>query len=237
MNIYLIDIICKAINLLLISLMATFNFGNYSEEIMTIKNYNSDKVINIESEITDYDTNIVYNSKVPYNLTNVLTKGVVGITYNKELKDGSIELVTLQENTTEILEKGTGANGLYVGNLTGYSADCGAGCTGEGYVACKTESKERFSIKYEDIYYEDDQYGNVRILATSTSFPCGTIIKVSKTGYEPFYAVVMDRGGAMISAWEKGIVLMDLAYLSNDQVSTDGLTGKNIEFSVQRWGW
>ena len=47
----------------------------------------------------------------------------------------------------------------------------------------------------------------------------------------------MDRGGTMNSQWKKGIVHIDLAYESNEVVFESNLTGKNIEFSVQRWGW
>lgn len=242
MNVYLLQLVNKWIGIISISIMSIF--GLYNEEEVSLTNANNDINVNIINYVEEHDTIVEYNSKLPSNITNVITEGVDKITYDvleqtkTEVADTKTEgTKTLQEDVTEVVEKGTGTYGLYTGTLTGYSADCGAGCSGEGYLACKTESNERFSIKYNGIYYEDDEFGKVRILSAATAFPCGTIVKITKTGVDPYYAVVMDRGGSMNTQWAKGIVHIDLAFEDNEVIKTNTLTGKNINFSVQRWGW
>lgn len=240
MNVSLLQLVSKWLGIISTTVMSMFGF--YNENNIHLTNANNNINVNIINYVEEHDTVIKYNAKIPYNITNVITKGVDKITYDvldeiENVKTKKVGSKVLQESVTEVLEKGTGAYGLYKGVLTGYSADCGAGCTGEGYLACKTEDKERFSIKYDGIYYKDDEFGKVRIISAATSFPCGTIVKITKKGLEPYYAVVMDRGGTMNSQWKKGIVHIDLAYESNEVVFESNLTGKNIEFSVQRWGW
>lgn len=125
----------------------------------------------------------------------------------------------------------------YTGRLTGYGPDC-VGCSKVGNVACRTREKKAHSLIKDGIYYNDKQYGKVRILAAATSkFKCGTIVVVKKPGMQPFTGIVLDTGGSMRQAWAKGDVWMDLAYSSNAMAGSDKLTGKNIKFSVQRWGW
>ena len=41
----------------------------------------------------------------------------------------------------------------------------------------------------------------------------------------------------MRKAWANGTVWMDLAYESNAMAGSDNLTGTNIKFEVQRYGW
>lgn len=242
MNINLLSLIGKWFNIAVVSIMSIFGVGNYSEESIFVKNQNDNINVSVINYVEKHDTVIEYNSKLPSNVTNIITEGVDKITYDivddsdNQIEDES-ETKVLQESVTEVLEKGTGAYGMYTGVMTGYSADCGSGCSGEGYLACKTADNKRFSIKYDGIYYEDNDYGKVRILSAATAFPCGTIILVTKTGITPYYAIVMDRGGTMNSQWNNGIVHMDLAFEDNDVIKTNNLTGKNIEFSVQRWGW
>ena len=88
------------------------------------------------------------------------------------------------------------------------------------------------------MYYTDTEFGKVRILAAATSkFKCGTIVKVNKEGQTPFTAVVLDTGGSMRKAWSEGSVWMDLAYSTEAMAGSDNLTGRNIKFEVQRYGW
>lgn len=234
MNMYLLNLISKWVGIITISTMSIF--GLYSEENINVDNENTEINLNIINYIEKYDTKIIYDASMPSNLTKVITKGVDGITYNVLNEQTSTPKV-LQTKVTEVVEKGTGAYGIFVGRMTGYSAEC-EGCSAEGYVACRTESKEKFSLKYNGIYYQDDEFGSVRILAAAaTKFPCGTIIQISKNGVEPYYGVVMDRGAVMNYQWSIGITYLDLAFASNADIKNNTLTGKNITFSVQRWGW
>ena len=42
----------------------------------------------------------------------------------------------------------------------------------------------------------------------------------------------------MVNAWnENGTVWFDLAYRSQAAARAGGISGKNVHFSVKRWGW
>ena len=233
MNLSLLQLIGKYITVVAISTMSYFNIGNYSESNITTNN----NLLNKDGEVVnsiEYNTVVEYNEKVPVNITNVLQEGVVGLSYEDKKTE---EIKIVEDATDEIIEKGTGAYGIYKGRLVGYGPDC-QGCSGEGYLSCKTESGDRFSLKYDGIYYNDSKFGEVRILAADRSkFPCGTIIKVEKADGTSFLAVVMDTIGTKLA---DGRELMDLAYSTQTDekvFAADGLVGNNITFNVQRWGW
>ena len=232
MVIYILQILYKWIQILLMSIISLFHIISYQDIYVNFNSETDVKDTTIVNTITPYTTVVQYNTKLPNNLSKVITPGVVGLSY--VTADNNVKHVQLMEE--QIIEKGTGAYGLFVGTLTGYGPDC-IGCSKVGNVACKTRTGEKHSLITDGIYYTDEEYGHVRILSAATAFPCGTIVQVTKQGQIPFYAVVLDRGGSMNSAWAQGRVWMDLAYEANAMAGNDSLTGKNIEFSVQRWGW
>ena len=233
MIVYLLQVLFKWIQVMFVSLLSLFSTSFYQEIDMFFDISSSERDTNIVNNVTPYTTIVKYNSKLPSNLSNVLTEGVVGLSY----VNSDDEVTVVQEMSPEVVEKGSGAYGLYTGTLTGYGPDC-VGCSKVGNVACFTKNKENHSLITDGIYYIDDEYGKVRIVAAAKAFPCGTIVQITKKGQTPFYAIVLDRGGSMNSAWSEGRVWMDLAYESNVMAGSDNLTGRNnIEFSVQRWGW
>lgn len=81
------------------------------------------------------------------------------------------------------------AKDSYTGYLTGYAADCPL-CTGR--LACMPD----LDVLNGNVTYVDDTYGKLNIVASSTSIPCGTIVRINdyKNTDEPFYAIVLDRG-------------------------------------------
>lgn len=229
MNIGLLNILGKWITLLTVSVMSYFNA--YSENNLSTNNSLLTKNGKMVNSI-EYKTVTKYNSKIPSNITNVIQEGNVGLSYTN---DKTKEVTIVDNPVDEVIEKGTGAYGVYKGKLVGYGPDC-KGCSGEGNLACKTESGEKFSLKTNGIYYKDSKYGDVRILAANKKFPCGTIIEVVKPDGVKFMAVVMDRIGTTMANGE----LMDLAYSSQEDKSVfaaDGLVGNGITYNVQRWGW
>lgn len=237
MNISLLGLIGKWISLLFISIISLFDIGNYNEKNIQIENETALKNLTVINRIIEHETVVKYNSKIPNNITNVLEKGtdkVVIVDNNNKV------IQSIQEPAPEVIEKGTGNYGIYVGRLSGYGPDC-VGCTGTGNLACKTREKTTHSLLNNGIYYSDSEYGKVRILSAALkAFPCGTIIEVKKPGKDSFFAVVLDTGTTMNNEWAKGNVWIDLAYSSQTDKTvfgTDGLTGTNITFSVQRWGW
>ena len=230
---YFFDFLSKIISLIIIIPTTLFGINNYQETEITLDNTNNNINTNVTSYIEKHDTKYTYNAKLPSNISNVIQEGVDKITYTVNNNEEKV----LQEAVTEIIEKGTGAYGEFTGRLTGYSAEC-EGCSKEGYVACFTEDKQKFSITKDGLYYKDDEYGSVRVIAAAKQkFPCGTIVKITKDGQEPYYTVVLDRGGAMNKAWEQGGVVIDLAFNNTKEALNNNLTGRNIKFSVQRWGW
>lgn len=249
MNLYLFEMILKFIRMLFIAFISIFNISLYNENEQvaqnSIVNQNvyavrtvvvEDKQVNKTQPVTKKAT-VTQNKPVPQPVVKKTE-----IVQNKPVVKPTLPSVTTQPNTVVTTEapKVVPVNNTieeYTGRLTGYGADC-KGCSGYGNLACKTREKKTFSLKKDGIYYNDYQYGKVRILAAATSkFKCGTIVTITKPGQTPFTAVVMDTGGSMRKAWSEGRVWMDLAYESNAMAGSDNLTGTNIKFSVQRYGW
>ena len=107
----------------------------------------------------------------------------------------------------------------YVGNLTGYVADCPLcggtlGCTGQDVLTNRITT------------YNDIQYGNVRIVASSSNLACGSIVKY-KLNNEDITAIVLDRGVLGTD--------LDLLVSSLDQAYNIGR--RNISYDVLRFGW
>ena len=141
------------------------------------------------------------------NLVSKYKKPVVEI---KNAKDFKSAIKTGKTNPT-----------TFNGKMTGYGPDC-KGCGGG--VSCI-----RYNVRNGNIYYSDKDYGKIRILAADKKIPCGTIIRVSNLRkYKDFYAIVLDRGGAI-----KGN-LMDLLFVSEKSVD---IGRENVKYTIVRWGW
>ena len=110
------------------------------------------------------------------------------------------------------------------GKLTAYGPDC-PGCSGNS--ACPP----RQNFKNGNIYFEDQVYGTVRVVAADRSIPCGSIVRISGINIysEPILAIVMDRGGAVNGNY------MDLLFTS--QSNLEGFVTSNVKFELIRYGW
>ena len=231
MSFNLLHLLGKYLVVSFISITSFLGIGNYSEK--NLKNNNA--LLENENKIVSavkYETEITYNEKVPNNIKKVIRKGENGLSI---IEDNTKKII--KEPVNEIVEIGTGAYGISTGRLMGYGPDC-KGCSTEGNLACRTLSGEKFSLKHNGIYYEDSEYGSIRILAARTdTYPCGTIVEINKEDGTKFIAIVLDKINTTLP---NGQTLMDLAYESQTDktiLGADGLTGLNITFSVQRWGW
>lgn len=230
MNIFLIQVIGNFVNFLTVTILSLFGMLNSVDT--EIKNSDVTKNSYIENQTINYSTVYQYNSKMPSNISRVLVKGEDGIVYVNNYDNTQI---VLKEVVNEIVEVGTGAQGMFQGRLTGYGPDC-PGCSSVGNVSCRTKEGLNHSLINNGITYIDQEYGEVRILAAATSaFPCGTIIAVDNGILTPFYAIVLDSGYDMRNAWQNGNVWFDLAFES--QASVTNVSNKTALFSVQRWGW
>lgn len=233
MNIYLFRLIINWLGTICLSVLSLLG-TNIQENNIQIQNQSINKTTSIVSTVTDYQTIMKYNSSLPSDKTRVLVEGVSGITY---IDDNGVEK-ELRPVTDEIIEVGTGAISNYVGNTTGYGADC-VGCTGN--VACKTREGTTFNLITNGIYYNDAQYGSVRVLAADHRvFRCGTILEVDNGREEPFLGIVLDTGIGMRKSWENyQLVHIDIAFTTEKDPDVYNATARNqsANFEVQRWGW
>lgn len=214
--------------MVIIITVTIFNTG------ITIYNPIGDMTATIINEVEPYGTDYVYVENMPSTAEPVvILEGVNGLDYTYD----GLNYVHLSDMQNEIVQVGTGKEGNYSGKMTGYGPDC-PGCSKIGNVACRTKSGTNHSLISDGLYYSDEVYGSVRILAAdNTAFPCGTIVKVDNGNLNQFYGIVLDSGSAMRNAWKEGLVWMDLAFSSQAEALTGGATSSNTKFEVQRWGW
>lgn len=114
----------------------------------------------------------------------------------------------------------------YYGPMTAYGPDC-VGCT-TGYTA------SGHHVLNGNIYYNDDTFGNIRIVAADKSLPFGSIIKISGLDMYPddLLAIVLDRGSA-IGFNKKSY--FDLLYSSEKE--TDSFGKRYATYEVLRRGF
>ena len=111
----------------------------------------------------------------------------------------------------------------YSGNFTGYGPDC-KGCSGQ--------TASGYNVK-NTIYYNDKEYGKVRILAADKSLPFGTIVNIRDVkNSDDILAIVLDRGSA-IGFNKKS--KFDLLYSSEKQSNKQGK--QKAKFDILRLGF
>ncbi len=233
MNFYLLNLFGKWVSLGILSIMSLFGF-TLEEETTEISNNNIDKNVNVISTVIEHETIETFDSSIPSNITKVIKEGQDGVVYYND--DG---IVVLEEVVDEEVIIGTGKNGEYTGVMTGYGPDCST-CSGRGYVSCKTEDKKNFNLIDDGIYYSDDEYGEVRVLAADLSeFPCGTIVEVKSSNLGDFTGIVMDTGYTMREQLKNGIYHFDVAYETekNEDIKKATNMSGDVIYNVQRWGW
>jgi 3D (Asp-Asp-Asp) domain-containing protein len=201
----------------------------------TIHNPTPDMTATIINEVKAYETEFVYSDIMPSTADPlVLVEGVNGLDYTYD----GLNYTHLSDKVNEVVQVGTGIQGIFYGKMTGYGPDC-PGCSLVGNVSCLTREGANHSLINNGLYYTDIIYGSLRILAADHSvFPCGTVVKVNNGILNEFYGIVLDTGIAMRNAWRnEGVVWMDLAFSTQKEALTGGATSSNTSFSVQRWGW
>lgn len=159
------------------------------------------------------------NSFVANNENNV--KAIESSRVNASYK--SIKKETIVVSSMEELKNNVNKTVMFTGTITAYGPDC-VGCSGR--LGCPPH----MNVKNGNIYYEDDTYGKIRILASDSNIPCGSIIKVSNYLGTSFTGIVLDRGSAI-----KGFT-MDL--LEESEAKTKKIGRQyNIGFEIERWGF
>ncbi len=114
-----------------------------------------------------------------------------------------------------------------IGKIAGYGSDC---------YGCNMYTASGKYIGEGNIYYDDATYGKVRIVAGDYLYPFGTIVRISNIDFfhdEPFYAIVLDRGG---NIGKNKIYLFDLLFATEKEALQMG-TEVNIKFEIMRLGY
>lgn len=156
----------------------------------------------------------------------ILSTNYVHVIENRTYSDNTnktVNLSTMALKVEEIKENDIySAKDTYTGDLTGYVFNCPL-CNGT--LGCKRS----YDITDGKTTYPDETYGNVRIVASSSILPCGTIVRFasSKISEEPVIAIVLDRG-------VRGNAL-DLLSKDLDYALTLGRSV--ITYDVLREGW
>ncbi len=111
----------------------------------------------------------------------------------------------------------------YTGDLTGYGADCPL-CSGR--LACMPS----LDVLHGNYHFDDSTYGNVRIVASSSNLPCGSVIRFdfARQSDDPIIAIVLDRG----------VLGTDIDLLEENSQNARLYVGRSvITYDVLRRGW
>lgn len=108
----------------------------------------------------------------------------------------------------------------FTGDLTGYAADCPL-CS--GYLGCTNKNV----LNPRVTTYDDIDYGNVNIVASSRNIPCGSIVSFDLSGVK-VTAIVLDRG----------VLGSDLDLLvESEDIAIKNVGRKKISYDVLRFGY
>ena len=131
---------------------------------------------------------VVYNNLIKSKMATEELKDIYIESEKRDLK------TTFYNNFYDAVKNAKYGPTSFVGKLTHYGPDC-KGCGGT--TACKG-----INVRNGNIYYNDKEYGKVRIVAADRKLPCGSIIKINVDKYDKngMYAIVLDRGGIIKGA-------------------------------------
>ena len=166
---------------------------------------------------------IGYNKQVisTENISNVRSIQAVHLVskYNKNLVK-----TKFVKTFEEVLKYASKMPVKFEGSITGYGPDC-KGCGG------KTGCPPRQNVKNGNIYFNDQEYGKINIVATDSRIPCGSIIKITNSSLgDEVVTIALDRGGAI-----KGNIMDFL--VESEQKSSQVIGRQKVTFEIVRWGW
>ena len=110
------------------------------------------------------------------------------------------------------------------GIMTGYGPDC-EGCGG------RTGCPPRQNVRNGNIYFEDQTYGKINIVATDNRIPCGSIIEITNSSLgDKVIAIALDRGGAIKNN------IMDFL-VETEKIASTKIGRQHVTYEIVRWGW
>ena len=190
--------------------------------LMIFSNF-SNKKVDIQKKTQSLNTSVFTEGKKLVEESKVLVDDITDS--EKHLFDESLSIMeTSVSNSlvtgniiTDVLE-------TQVGTMSSYGPDC-VGCSGRlggGYDA-----------RSGNYTYNDKTYGTVRIVAGDASYPYGSIVRVKGSKLGEFYAIVLDRGGAI----GKGKRFMFDLLFPNESLALGHGTEKGLVFEIVRYGY
>lgn len=94
---------------------------------------------------------------------------------------------------------------------------------------CEDCFKDLKCIKnINSIYYDDNLYGTVRIIAADQSIPCGSIIKITDYMDNKIYGIVLDTINNS-NVFEINIL--------NKKINNNLTDKESVNFKIERWGY
>ena len=200
-------------------------FDDSSKLKESIENSDSKTIENL----IDIKEEVKVEEKISNTPVEEKTKEVISKTSDDQ--NGNVNITSDSDNTDQSnnnnnsisLKEERAVIQTVTGTLTGYGADC-YGCSGI--------TSSGFNLK-KSIYYNDSEFGSVRVLAADPSFPFYSIIRISNVpGMDSFLGIVLDRGGNV--GYGRG-TLFDLAFSSERDPNLIPLN-KNVTFELLRSG-
>lgn len=183
-----------------------------SEEVINYNNY-----FTIDNAVKYVDSDIIEGIVHDVSETDDLGQNSPNVSVSEVVVDTIIE-TTVTEQVEEVIN--VPSNEIITGKMSGYGPDC-AGCS--GYLANGTY------VGDGNIYYNDSEYGQVRIVAGDKKYKFGTIVRIN----DSMLAIVLDRGGS-IGIGKK--FMFDLLYASEAEANRNGVS-YNTKFEILRNGF
>lgn len=180
--------------------------------------------IRLSNEVIEYNNYFTIDNIVKYVDSNIIDDTVI-----EEESDEIVLTVPIQEEVVfqedvEIIEETQeieiSQNEIITGAMSGYGPDC-VGCS--GYLAYG------HYVGDGNIYYNDSEYGQVRIVAGDRKYQFGTIVRIN----DNMLAIVLDRGGS-IGIGKK--FMFDLLYASENEANINGVV-RDAKFEILRNGF
>lgn len=239
-------IITISSQLLVASVFLVFLFsnevGNGNDKNVVVNNNNFYKM----ADKTLFLFNNLENKEIESEDESIIVELTSSEVVVEEVKEEKTEII-IEEKKEEVKEEvvvtplepdfsDMPAIETFTGSLTGYGPDC---------LGCGGKTSTGFDLT-QSIYYEDEEYGTIRIVAADKYFPFYSIIRISNVpNMEPIIAIVLDRGsdvgwyrdsetGNIMFDSQKG-TLFDLAFTTEKDPNLIGKTN-NVKFEVLRSG-
>ena len=169
-------------------------------------------------------SSVTYTTNTVSNINSVRSLEAIHMISKYNREDHTLKVLEVN-NMEEAKLYGPTTPISFIGQMTAYQATC-RGCTGEVYCP------PRQDVRNNNIWFNDNDYGSIRILAADPNIPCGTVVKITNVSFtdEEIIGIVLDRGGLI-----KGNI-MDFLVGENDDMDVVGRQ-RGVKYEVMRWGW